>query len=878
MQWWQTLLLILAPFIMLFCIVIIKQNSRAKKNGVIVLSQIKDLLQEIYPYEHYQKYTDKTTFSDFHTKMSKLHKSIGYFTEEAIRTHEDYKAFQTIKKKWNLLGYQRKLIDLFVEHQFQNEEVKAFFDHFQNISLDDEQRRAVLVDEKATLVAAAAGSGKTLTIAAKVAYLIKFHGIKPNDILLITFTSKACEELSERVSKAINQKVHATTFHEFGLSVLTQAYEKKPTITDQDYLDEVIDDYLRNDLIKKTQDLMNFTELFAYYMSPYIDEEDFQSRSTYTKEMRGADLETLKSKFYVQKEERQTLLGEKVKSLAELQIANYLYMHGIEYIYEHPYQVDTADIKHRQYHPDFYLPDFNIYIEHYGIDEDERAKWLKPSEEKKYLQGMIWKRNLHQNHGTICIETFSYQARKGELLSKLEDELKDHNITVKEPDYKMILEKMTDNNSHVITEFHKLIKTFILLIKESGQTTVDDKTLLSKLSSHRSTSIYRAQLFLKLITPIFAKYQIEIKNRNQIDFADMINLSINYIKEQANIGYQYIIVDEYQDISLSKSKLIDKIIEKTNAKLFCVGDDWQSIFRYAGSDIDQFVSFESYYPSSEILKIQKTYRNPQELVDMASSFVMKNKAQIKKEITATKHVPHPLFLHPQNDDLLLSILSKIIAQLLTSFDVREVLILGRYNFDLDDNELYNIKYEYPDIDFTFLSIHKAKGLEAEHVIILNSKNQILGFPSKIADDEVLSMVTSHQEKYMYAEERRLFYVALTRAKYTCHLIVPENHSVFVEEIISDFKDRVIFDQKVSEDKINCPKCDGYLVKRMNKKKDFFYGCSNYPYCEYTAPKNTEVSKRCPSCGDYMILKNGKHGLYLECNSYKFLKCPRISVK
>jgi DNA helicase IV len=853
---------------------IISRNWRlSRTQSLIYINQIENILKEVRPYIKLEKYLEKSNHSLYLKKIQAIYESIPFFVVRRIENTELFSEMKRVLKKWKSINFQVDLNEAYILSKLNDPHFRGYFDNFNNLSLDTEQRRAVISDEFATLVVAAAGSGKTLTIAAKVAYLVHFLKVDPAKILLITFTDKASKEMENRVLKSTNINIRAYTFHKLGLSILTEKYGFKPSIVNEDSLDEIIYNHINNDLKNDMSSMRIFVEFFAYYSQSFVDESDYASKTTYSNDMKSSDLETLKSRAYFDKDDRKTIKGERVKSLAELQIANFLYIHGIEYQYEMKYKNRTATKEFKQYQPDFYLPKYDIYIEHFGVDKENRAKWLKKSEELKYLEGMIWKRQLHIENGTHCIETYSYMAQNGSLLVELERQLHAYNVKLDMIDHQQIIHQIVSTNTRYFQEFQKLIKTFILLLKESGRINEKRDSLINNLISEKETNRYRARLFLNLITPIIDKYENLLKYQGEIDFSDMIHQSKEYLINHEYLDYDYIIVDEYQDISESKSQLIDALIKQNKTKLFCVGDDWQSIFRFAGSDINQFVTFEKRYTSSSINKIQKTYRNPQQLVNISSQFIMKNKSQIPKSIVSTRELKNPLYLHNQGDNLMVQTVSKIINDILGNHQTHEILILGRYNFDMSKEELYQLREQYSNIDINYMTVHKAKGLEAEHVIIINNKNHVLGFPSRIADDELLTMVLSHQEDYSHAEERRLFYVALTRAKYTCHLIVQSEASVFIEELIKERKDLVISGVINKNEMFSCPKCDGYIVKRMGYEDDF-YGCSNYPYCDYTASKNINFNERCPACGDYMIKRKGPKGLFWGCNSFKTQECKQ----
>lgn len=236
----------------------------------------------------------------------------------------------------------------------------------------------------------------------------------------------------------------------------------------------------------------------------------------------------------------------------------------------------------------------------------------------------------------------------------------------------------------------------------------------------------------------------------------MINLATEVVKNgKGEFGYKYIIIDEYQDISLSRFSLIKEIKKKSGAKLVCVGDDCQSIYRFAGSDIDLFTNFGQAVGYYELLKIEKTYRNSQELINIADKLVMKNPRQLKKDLKSDKHHSNPIRVIGYNRDICPAII-KAIDEIVYNFgEDAQITILGRNNFDIDfleDSQEFELKQKakrcqkvikylaHPELKISYLTAHRSKGLEADNVIIINLENKLGGFPNKISDDPILSLV------------------------------------------------------------------------------------------------------------------------------------------
>lgn len=266
----------------------------------------------------------------------------------------------------------------------------------------------------------------------------------------------------------------------------------------------------------------------------------------------------------------------------------------------------------------------------------------------------------------------------------------------------------------------------------------------------------------------------------------MINKSIEVLDEYGlTKKWQYIIVDEYQDTSITKFNMLNKIKKITNANFLAVGDDFQSIYRFTGCNLHIFLNFTSYFPNSKIFEIVNTYRNPMELIEVAGNFVMKNKLQQKKFLMSSKHLDKPIVIYYKENRIQAL---KEVLEILKKEECQDIMVLGRNNKDIAKYVDSSFKekdsyYSYKNISFRYLTIHKSKGLESENVIIINMEDSIVGIPSKLKDEKILKYVNNTKDYYPYEEERRLFYVALTRTKKRTYIISPYNkESLFTKEI------------------------------------------------------------------------------------------------
>jgi DNA helicase IV len=838
--------------------------------------------------QDYIPFSALTNFIEKYKTIYSFFEQIGPVTTEVKRLNSMYPALGQLTKEWN---------ENFVE--------KALFEHrkyFNNIdgkSLDDQQRRAIVIDEDNNLIVAGAGSGKTLTVSGKVKYLVEKKGINPEEILLVTFTKKAAEEMEERIKRRLQIDVEVKTFHKIGISIIGKTSNKKPDVVEN--AGDIIKGYFDKELYDNPEQLKKMIEFFGYYLNIPKDLEEFNSLGECYDHHKHMDFQTLRSKYeerlYIEensdelKRQKRTLNGEKVKSLEEVMIANFLFLNGIDYIYEQDYQYSTSTEFYRQYKPDFFLTDYNMYIEHFGITRDHRAPWLSEIEEKKYIEGIQWKRSLHDENQTILIETYSYLNKEGKLLETLRTNLLGNGVKFREVDFIDIFNKIYDTeNSNHFNEFIKFASTFINLFKSNGYGYEKFEELISSINKRNDFLFNRTKIFLEIVKPVYLHYESVLKKNNQIDFNDMINKANTIISSGAvNFPYKYIIIDEYQDISMSRFQLIKAIRSLTKSKIMAVGDDWQSIYRFAGSDINIFTDFQHHFGFSKILKIEKTYRNSQELINIAGQFVMENPKQMKKELTSNISVISPIRAYGyMGEEQLINAMVNVIDKIVESYGANaEIMLLGRNNFDIKFiNKYAEFKLEskknvetvfyskYPNLNMFFMTVHKSKGLEAENVIIINAANSLLGFPNRISDDPILSLVLTDQDDYVFAEERRLFYVALTRTKNITHILAPEiKRSVFVKELID--KQNIEYEQILGNTTLinnpSCPRCiEGYLIKRENSiNNQQFIGCSNYPQCEYTL-KDIKVMDNqvvCPRCKGYMVIRKSSRGEFYGCTNY-----------
>ena len=856
-----------------------------------------------------------------------------------------------------------------------NKELKDNSDLFDDLggkSLDSQQRDAIVVDEDAVRVIAGAGSGKTFTIQGKVRYLTEKRDVDPSEILAISFSNASVNDLEERIDEPIDIK----TFHKVGKDILTQYNQySRP---DTSALKRIIKRYLTKKALKSADISKKLIEFFSFYINVPPSEEDIKYEGDLLDWQEGVDFSTLKRRF--KNKQRETLNNEIVRSYEELYIANFLFIHGINYTYEKIYSYPNKNFERefnkfkeflfsfdeeipdelkndivrsllnltdiceeyeiKNYFPDFYLNDYNIYIEHFGLNRNCENHLIGGKSSEEYVKEMEWKRKVHKKYETPLIETFSYYQSENRLLTRLAEKLQAQGVEFNEIDYRRVYAILLENKTIKEWEdFIVLLKTFIELFKGNNYDGDKFKEFYEYVDGFKSSfSKDRTIAFLKIVEEIYNDYEAYLLKIKKIDFNDMINKASDCIvKNGLNLPYKYIIVDEYQDTSFTRYNLLRNICDNIGAKIMVVGDDWQSIYSFSGCDVNIFTKFDNFFDVCETRYVEKTYRNSQQLIDASSNFVMKNPDQSRKELKSSKSLECPIKIVKFDNDFdeILKfelIIKNIINQ--SKFENKKILILGRNNKDIfnllknfnvknedgkrkfeilgDEDKLrrdkfVKIVYRYnPDVNIEYRTVHQSKGLECDNVILINLKNWRAGFPNKMVDDPVLNFVKRNGDSFSYAEERRLFYVALTRTKNNVYLLAPYfKSSVFIQELENDVNVELLNlennkletlkniekngERYAIPTKLKCPVCKTGIVLLEsfwnNGKLNRVLKCSHnmtppFNRCNWKGGyygselKDLDDIKHCPNC-DGILIKRRRHSdghPFLGCTNFKETGC------
>lgn len=786
------------------------------------------------------QYIDYPSFMEMQSRFTPLYEALGRINQYRKLSGDNLVQVQEFYQRFGKLGtYCQGANTEFVKA----EKVRwaQLFASIEGRALDEQQQDCIVKEQVNHLVIAGAGSGKTTTIVGKVRYLLERYGYSPGELLILSFTKASATEMAQRLSKETGKDLDVFTFHKLGKEIIAQVEGKQPLVTNIG-----LDMFVRQQF-ESLLKVPGFLSLVANYVigfsKQYKDAFQFKTLGEYQEYLQESSIVTLK--------------GERVKSHEEMVIANFLFSNNIPYQYEGKYIHDVASREFSQYCPDFYLPQYDIYIEHFGIDRTGNVppffsarKGMTAKE--SYWEGIKWKRQTHKQYGTTLVETYSYEMKDGVLTEELKDKLVELGVQFRPMSQDALMDLLGKKSLWDTSNFSSLIATFICHMKAN-------QVEISGLQKYNQTKysgfpMVRNLYFLKIVAPIYDEYQRALVEAEEIDFNDMINRAAAYIIQgRYKAPYRYIIVDEYQDISVPRYRLIKAIKDQRDCRLFCVGDDWQSIYRFAGSDISLFTGFQEKFGYAEKSYIETTYRFPQSIIELSGNFILKNPGQIRKTLRSPRPSQETAFqlVYGRGRELATE-LQKLLDNLPPE---AEVLLLGRYNSDIDfflgpelsmlarsgDNTKRITYTRRKDLRMQFMTIHGSKGLQGDYVFILNNTRGTMGFPSEIQDDPVLDLVLQEEERYPFAEERRLYYVAMTRCKTFLYLMVDlTRRSSFVQELERSYAQHREGGQRAAN---LCPQCQGGKLVKRKGTYGLFWGCSRYPRCTYTLSTKQRAFQR-----------------------------------
>ena len=693
-------------------------------------------------------------------------------------------------------------------------------------ALNDKQWEAVVSDEKRLLVLAGAGSGKTKTLLQKLIYLIEEKSVSPFSILAITFTKNATNEMIDRLiisadqsgtyeTQISNRQLTKTekdkirnhhqskykwiesltvrTFHSFCFSVLrnygVNEFDNKFKIIGNEKRDEedelsvnvapeTIFEVVHKLLIKQCDSTAYLLQLKRYILDYLIDKIHLQKFDGKYGSKDG--------KYFT------TLDGTKVRSKSEQFIADWFYRHSIKYEYE-----PLLNIKDFEFHPDFFIPEANLYIEHIS----EKSYSFKDKEEQFHIGKLL------------LVKTYESMTKDSTLFNHTLDSILKNRLP---SDY---FKTVSLKFSEEFNGYHEDVRDFVsLIMRITDMIKVENIDIEFVLENARKDQHERVRNFYELAIPIVKAYIHYCTDKSFLDFNDLILRSASLFKNHKDIAnfyntrYQYILVDEFQDVNNLQVDLI-KLLLTDRTQLFCVGDDWQSIYGFRGSNVSYIIDFENHFPNSKIVKLNLNYRSTQNIVGASNEVIKHNKFKIEKELFSSKKSEHKIvvFSGTNQDENLKFCLDKVRELLEEGLTSDDILFLYRRSKMYAP---YFFRFKNEGIKVNAKTIHAAKGLESKVVFIIGLTEGNGGFPDIWLEDRIFQIIKKANHDLLLEEERRLFYVAITRAKDKLFLITEKgNESSFLREIPDTFTVRNGIPVKPVIEKVQiCNNCFSQLEK------------------------------------------------------------------
>lgn len=765
------------------------------------------------------------------------------------------------------------------------------FDSIESSPLTPEQRRACVSDAPATLVLAGAGTGKTSTLTGRVAFLAAHALARPEDILCLAFAREAALEIQERLHKRLGSCLPiagftASTFHSLGLRIVKQVENQQPALTELCSNPQLLREFVDAQMQYQAQISDRYARLLFYYFAivePGVALScEYAERATYQAACAGRLI--------------MSMHGEILQHPFECLVANALCLMGVVYHYlkHFPHPVFTAIRK--PYRSTFYLPDIQVYIDvldypyRPGLDPaiSKRVQRIRDIhrchqtrhillwEDLRYIDSieyLIWdlqqqldacvgypgngesaNENSQSNPPTNstrysagngdksyrrCLGLVVGSARWDALLDEVAQLLPLYRQSGLQAGM-----RSKGNNSALAgmqrdqtPNQHPGMPGGMICDRQSAlrQDRVPDLSTSVDPSRYPGIEQYRrVTTLLALLGPLQEAYKRHLRKQGEIDFDDMIQRATRYVRDRRFVvPWRDVLIDEFQDISAERFALIAAMLQqRADLRLFCVGDDWQAIYRFAGSDIRYCTQFaDRVHRQCRIVPLTCTFRFNQMLCAISSQFLMKNPFQNRKLLHAARQEPGPVVTLARQNAGLAVILSRLQQQsvpanrpgsvlLPTATPTRSVLLLARFTHLLpDDASLNAYARHYPGLRIQASTVHASKGLEADYVFILNMEQGVYGFPSSKPIDAAREHLLPEPECFEHADERRLFYVALTRARKHVWLLVPDEKdrmSPFVKELLRDNKAVVNTTRSLMRPRHGLRSCSAACSNRLHR--------------------------------------------------------------
>lgn len=755
--------------------------------------QFETLEDDLASYRGFQSYLSTPERRDILEAVSRIETTIDNGLDAARETPLADAYIDRLTELRRELAERSTFVETYNSRFIEREEAKheALFTNIDEAGhdLSHEQREAVLHDDKYNLVVAGAGSGKTVTLTHRIAYLReRSNSVRPERILALSYTNNAAAVMSNRLEREFGIRgVETSTFHKLGMNIIEEERGVKPEVfSDQDRFN-MIDEVIQTETNKRDSE---FKRRYFQFLKHFYDDitspaEFDEKESTVTEYL---------------EESKQTLRQENVRSDSEKCIADFLFLNDVDYEYRSLQEWLEEAPGRGAYRANFYLPAYDIVISHHPVTASgDVPEWGAPSSRTELETAIRWERErFTETDEYRLIETYEFEARAGRLKRALRQRLIDAGVILDELSYEEFIESAF-NYAEIEYKIKNLFNSFV---RNARQLNLSPPELADRLadSPPKEFAFGRCALYL------YRHYLEHLRANEYIDYPGMLYEAIEIASEHPDTyttRYDQILVDEFQDISNAEVELLHCLVTPDNdTTLFCVGDDWQSIYSFSGSDVTFFIDFEEYFGTPHRTELTANYRCPRTVVEASNDLIRNNERQLEKTVEAVGSADTDIQLHSLTSapfwESYKNELCAYVAALLERYLERgatpgEVMVLCRTNLFYDQLE---VACAGRGIDATqspedksnpseyvrLYSVHKSKGDEADHVIIMHAVEDTYGFPSQVENDDLIEPVRIQPEENI-AEERRLFYVAMTRSSETLDIVTSTNYrSRFIDEI------------------------------------------------------------------------------------------------
>jgi DNA helicase-4 len=774
-------------------------------------SKLDTLLEVAAPYyrttetEGYQQYLTAAEYDTLDESITRVRAALDSLDNEIVPRFQSEGVttkLANLKTEVSLLEEQHGNRQRY-NREFVHSQIQACDDLFSNIgekslTLNDTQRKAVVRNDVYNQVVAAAGTGKTMVLIVRIVYLIRARGVAPEDILALAYTREAKEEMETRLATQFDiTDVAVRTLHAHARQLVRKKNRRPIEMRDTNDLSNLVREMVRDAPEETPLEFQKHLYEFLTRVDDRVPEStDFETKEAY--------YEARRAQTYV------TLQGENVKSEAEKQIADFLFTNQITYRYEDLASwAETADDRN-EYRPDFYLPEHDTYIEHLGIDTaGQVAEWFS-WDTSEYHEKVKWSRQQFANTEATLLETYEFEH----AANRLDDILRARLVSAGVELNQLPLESLINQVYHENHQAYRVQSAFESFVENAKRFQLKPSDIDPKLTE----SDPRQYHFAKCGIRILQRYQQFLVTNGLHEFADIIAEATNYLDEGPESAHQHehVLVDEFQDISVNQHEFINALTGPDAAQLFCVGDDWQSIYSFQGVDVDRFIDFEDHYGDAARTELIANYRSPTSVINAGNELVTHNEDHVKKTVEPKANFDTTPLIHQLDGYTHQAYTDRqgaYIARLVTSYledgaSLDEIMVLCRYDkaapylsavkknlkqlgvpfsgkseeFRPSNNTTHDAIRESDAGAVSVYSVHQSKGREARHTILAHLVEGLHDFPSLQRDEALLAPVCPIEIDPL-AEERRLFYVAITRTAGTLDIITqPRQHSRFLEEI------------------------------------------------------------------------------------------------